>query len=658
MGVYAQIVTQTGVVIDQNGESMIGVTVMVKGTNNGVITDLDGNFSIKATKNDVLSFSFLGYRVVEMKVTGSFMKVQMVEDTQALDEVVVVGYGSMSKKHITGSMTSVDSKILEERNSINVMDALQGAAPGMQIVSNSGAPGASSFVSIRGASTFSDEGVAPLYVVDGVVVDNIDDISPNDIKQIDVMKDAASSAIYGARSANGVILITTKSGEAGKPRVDARYQHSFYTVARKLPQVNAFESRLSMAASDLDNPSKTLEKFSARTDSVGLQYSTNYYYQDLLFRTGGRDDASVQISGGTDQFKYRASLNYIGEKGIILESGNDKYTANINTDYKPWKNITFTTRVRLSYNKVNSIKESVLQDAMRRDPDMIIWYPDGELIPYYSSGGRRNPIAELQQRLDERTTYRGNFYQGFTWEFTPWLRLDANISADYTSYRRLQFQSKYLNGSDDGKNSGSDLSQQTWKYAGEAYLNFNKSFGDHTVNAMVGSSFEVSNQLAYNIAGSYYLSEDIHYMNMATVKDVGNVYTNGWEEAMSSVFGRAVYSWKSRYTITGNIRFDGSSRFGKNNRWGIFPSVSAAWRISDEPFMQWATDVLSDAKIRGSYGVTGNDKIGRYESKTVYVGGSQYYNSVGGIVPASKYGNPDLKWEQTKQTDFGIDLSF
>lgn len=658
MSVYAQIVTQTGVVIDQNGESMIGVTVMVKGTNNGVITDLDGNFSIKATKNDVLSFSFLGYRVVEMKVTGSFMKVQMVEDTQALDEVVVVGYGSMSKKHITGSMTSVDSKILEERNSINVMDALQGAAPGMQIVSNSGAPGASSFVSIRGASTFSDEGVAPLYVVDGVVVDNIDDISPNDIKQIDVMKDAASSAIYGARSANGVILITTKSGEAGKPRVDARYQHSFYTVARKLPQVNAFESRLSMAASDLDNPSKTLEKFSARADSVGLQYSTNYYYQDLLFRTGGRDDASVQISGGTDQFKYRASLNYIGEKGIILESGNDKYTANINTDYKPWKNITFTTRVRLSYNKVNSIKESVLQDAMRRDPDMIIWYPDGELIPYYSSGGRRNPIAELQQRLDERTTYRGNFYQGFTWEFTPWLRLDANISADYTSYRRLQFQSKYLNGSDDGKNSGSDLSQQTWKYAGEAYLNFNKSFGDHTVNAMVGSSFEVSNQLAYNIAGSYYLSEDIHYMNMATVKDVGNVYTNGWEEAMSSIFGRAVYSWKSRYTITGNIRFDGSSRFGKNNRWGIFPSVSAAWRISDEPFMQWATDVLSDAKIRGSYGVTGNDKIGRYESKTVYVGGSQYYNSVGGIVPASKYGNPDLKWEQTKQTDFGIDLSF
>lgn len=658
VGVYAQMVTQKGVVIDQNGEPMIGVTVMVKGGNNGVITDLDGNFSIKATKNDVLSFSFMGYRTVEMKVTGNLMRVQMAEDTQTLDEVVVIGYGSMSKKHISGSMSSVDSKVLEERNSVNVMDALQGAAPGMQIVSNSGAPGASSFVSIRGASTFSDEGVAPLYVVDGVVVDNIDDISPNDIKQIDVMKDAASSAIYGARSANGVVLITTKSGEAGKPRVDARYQHSFYTVARKLPQVNAFESRLSMAASDLDNPSKTLEKFSARTDSVGLQYSTNYYYQDLLFRTGGRDDASVQISGGTDQFKYRASLNYLGEKGIILKSGDDRYTANINADYKPWKNITFTTRVRLSYQKTNNIKESVLQDAMRRDPDMIIWYPDGELIPYYSSGGRRNPIAELEQRLDERSTYRGNFYQGFEWKFTPWLMLNADVSADYTSYHRVQFQSKYLQGSDDGKNTGSDSNQQTWKYAGEAYLNFNKSFGDHSVNAMAGTSFEVSNQLAYNIAGSYFLSEDIHYMNMATIKDVGSIYTTGWEDAMSSFFGRAVYSWKSRYTLTANVRLDGSSRFGKNNRWGTFPSVSAAWRISDEPFMQWATDVLTDAKIRGSYGITGNDKIGRYESKTVYVGGSQYYNGTGGIIPSSKYGNPDLKWEQTKQTNIGLDLSF
>ena len=661
----AQSITQTGVIVDQNNEPMIGVTVQVKGATTGGITDLDGNFSIKCNKGATLVFSFMGYKTVEHKASGQRMRIEMVEDAQALDEVVIVGFGSMNKKHITGSMTSVDSKILEEKNSVNVFDALQGAAPGMQIVSNSGAPGSSSFVSIRGASTFSDEGVSPLYVVDGVVVDNIDDISANDIKQIDVMKDAASSAIYGARSANGVILITTKSGESGKPRVDVRYQHSFYTVARKLPQVNAFESRLSMAASDLDNPSKTLEKFSARTDSVGMKYSTNYYYQDLLFRTGGRDDASVQISGGSKGFKYRASLNYIGEKGVILESGNDKYTANINVDYEPWKNIKFTTRVRLSYNKVNNIKESVLQDAMRRDPDMIIWYPDGELIPYYSSGGRRNPIAELKQKLDERSTYRGNFYQGVTWTFTPWLRLDADISADYTSYRNLTFSSKYLEGSDNGKNTGADRSQQTWKYAGEAYLNFNKTIAkDHSLNAMVGSSFEVSNQLEYNIAGSFFLSEDIHYMNLATVKDVKNIYTSGWDEAMVGVFGRVVYSWKSRYTITGNLRFDGSSRFGKNNRWGSFPSVSAAWRISDESFMEWSKDWLSTLKMRASYGKSGNARVGSYwrqtyspvtSTKNLY-----YQNEIGqsSLQPAKRLRNENLTWESKFSTNVGFDLGF
>jgi len=656
---WAQTIRQEGNVRDQLGEPMIGVAVQVKGKTAGAITDLDGNFSISCNKGSVLTFSFMGYKTVEMKATGTRLEVAMKEDTQTLDEVVVVGYGTMNKKHISGAMSSVDSKILEEKNPVSVFDALQGAAPGMQIINNSGAPGASSFVSVRGASTFSDEGVAPLYVVDGVIVDNIDDISPNDIKRIDVMKDAASSAIYGARAANGVVLITTKAGETGKPRVDAKYQRSYYTAANKIPQVNAFESRLSMSASDLNNPSKILEKFSARPDSVGLQYTTNYFYQDLLFRTAHRDDANLQVSGGSKDFNYRVSMGYVGQEGIILNSFNDTYTANLNVDYNPWKKIKFTTRVRLAYNKRNNIKESVFQDAQRRDPDMIIWYPDGELIPYYSSGGRRNPIAELTNRLDETSRYTGTFYQGLAWTFTPWLRLDANVSANYSSTRRVVFASKTLEGSDNGKNTGSDRTQQQWKYAGEAYVNFNKTFGeDHSLTAMIGTSFETTNQHESMIEGSYFISEDIHYMNMATVKDLGNVYTSGWDEATVGFFGRAVYSWKNRYTVTGLVRRDGSSRFGDNNRWGTFPSISAAWRFSDEPFMRWSADVLTDAKFRISYGVTGNDKIGRYESKTFYTSGSYSYNGVGGVVPASKYGNPNLKWEETKQTNVGLDLSF
>jgi TonB-linked SusC/RagA family outer membrane protein len=659
MYLSAQNITQTGTVVDELNEPMIGVTVAVKGMTIGTTTNLDGDFSLSCPTGSTLIFSYIGYKTVEFKATGSKMAIKMEEDALILEEVVVVPYGGfMPKKHVAGAMSVIGAEAIGQRNAVSVFDALQGSAPGLQITANSGAPGSSSFVTMRGASTFDDAGVSPLFVVDGVIVDNIDNIAPNDIHQIDVIKDAASAAIYGARSANGVILITTKSGQAGKPRVDITYRHSFRKVANKIPQVNAFESRLSMAATDLNNPSKILEKFSARTDSVGLQYTTNYYYQDLLFQTGSLDDVNARISGGTKEFKYNASLTYMSDKGVILTSFNDKFNASVNTSYNPWKNVEFITRIRLSNSKNNKIKDAVLQDASRRDPDMIIWYPDGELIPYYASGGRRNPIAELKQKRDETEQYNGNFYQAISWKFTPWLKFDANVSADFNSKDVVIFSSKYLEGSDNGKNAGSNENDQRLKYTGEAYLNFNKTFGnDHVVNAMVGSSIESLKGKIYKIGGSYYLSEDIYYMNMATVLDQPNVYTTGYEESMASFFGRAGYSWKGRYTLTGTIRYDGSSLFGDKNRWGAFPSISGSWRFSDEEFMRSISDILYDGKLRLSYGVTGNDRIKRYEHVTTYTA-SGSYNEVGGIAPNDKYGNPMLKWEQTTQSNFGIDLAF
>lgn len=656
---YAQNVTQTGTIVDEFNDPMIGVTVQVKGVAKGTTTNLDGEFSINCADGSILVFSFMGYKTVEYKASGKKMEIKMQEDSQMLEEVVVVPYGGvMPKKHVSGAMNTIGDKAISQRNAISVMDALQGSAPGLQITTTSGAPGASSFVTMRGASTFDDAGVSPLYVVDGVVVDNIDNIATNDIQQVDVIKDAASAAIYGARSANGVLLITTKSGQAGKPRVDISYRHSFRNISNRLPQVNAFESRLSMAATDLDNPSKILEKFSARTDSVGLQYTTNYYYQDLLFRTGSVDDVNARISGGTKEFKYSTSISYVSDRGVVQTAYNDKYTANINTSYKPWNNIEFITRVRLSNTKNNKIRDAVFQDAMRRDPDMIIWYPDGELIPYYASGGRRNPIAELQQRRNETEQYNGNFYQGLAWDFTPWLKLNANIAVDYNNKENIQFSSKYLEGSDNGKNAGSNENTRQLKYIGEAYVNYNKTFlQDHVVNAMVGTSFESLEAKIYKIGGSFYLSEDIHYMNMATVYDLKNIYTTGYDQSMASFFGRASYSYKGRYNVTGTLRYDGSSLFGENNRWGAFPSIMGSWRFSDESFMRRFSHILADGKIRVSYGVTGNDKIGRYEHITTYSTTSSY-NGVGGIAPNSKYGNPSLKWEETTQSNFGLDLTF
>lgn len=659
VSMMAQNVTITGTVKDEYGEPMIGVTVQVKGTSTGTVTNLNGDYKISLRKGGTLKFSFMGYMDQEIKVISSRHDVAMKENSQQLDEVIVVGYGTMKKRDNAGAITSVDAKMIEERNAVSVFDALQGAAPGVSIISTSGAPGESKSIQVRGASTFEDSAVSPLYVVDGVMVDDIDNLAPNDIKSMEVLKDAASASIYGARSANGVIIITTKSGEEGKPRVDFSYSRSYNSPTRKLPQVNAFESRLSLGAGDFENPAKWLEKFSARTDSCGLQYSTNNYYQDMLFTTGSEDKFNATISGGTKQAKYRASLSYVNTDGIVPTSYNKRFTGNINMDFRPWDNVLFTTNIRISNQQWNKISEkNILQGAMRRDPDMIIWYPDGELIPYYASGGRVNPIAWLEQYKDDYDRYIFNFTQKMKWDIKKWISLNATLAANYTLLRNSTFTSKYLKGNVTTPNNGEDKTAWSKNYLGEVYANFSHTFKkNHAVSLMLGASIEETVRDNMNYAGSDFLSEELTTMNMATILDPTKTYTTITESASIGFFGRLNYSWKSRYILTANLRRDGSSKFGVKNRWGWFPSASVAWRVSDEAFMKWAKPVLTDAKIRASYGVTGNDKIKEYESRTLYtVNGS--YNNIGASYAESRYGNPSLKWEETRQSNFGIDLSF
>lgn len=653
-----------GIVIDgQTNEPMIGVSIAEKGTSVRAVTNLNGEFNISVPQGSTLIFSFMGYLEKQVNVNSNFITVRMTESAQKLDEVVVVGYGTMKKRDITGAITSVDSKLIEERNAVNVYDALQGAAPGVSIISSSGAPGSSTSIQVRGASTFEDNGVTPLYVVDGTIVDDIDNLNPMDIKNIEILKDAASASIYGARSANGVVIITTKMGESGKPRVDFRYVNSYSIISNKLPQVNAFESRLSMAATDLANPSKTLEKFSARTDSTGLVNSTNYYYQDLLLQPGIRNDANVNISGGTEKARYRASLGYIGVQGIIKTSYSKRYTGQFNFDFQPWNGVTFTTQMRIGSDATNSISEGdVIQGSLRRDPDMIIWYPDGTLIPYYASGGRRNPIQDLLQRerLDKR--YQMALTQGLLWKFTDWLSFTTNISGDFRLDRNTRFNSKELDGSSDEnarKNTGEDNTGWSQRYSADSYLNFNKTLlKDHAIAATLGLSLENFKKENFNFSGSYFVTEAIHTMNMATIYDLANTNTTAYDYSLIGLFGRANYSYKGRYILQGTLRRDGSSRFGSKSRWGWFPSTSVGWRFSDEPFMRWSNNILTDGKLRASYGITGNDKVGYYESITRYTSGSYSYNGVGGVVPVSTYGNPSLRWEETKQSNIGLDLNF
>lgn len=651
--------TITGVVTDAlNNEPLPGVSIALEGTSTGTISDIDGKYTINVPgANAELSFSYIGYITSKIAVgEQSVINVSLSPDLKTLDEVVVVGYGSQKKRDITGSITSVNDKTIEQRQPVNIFDALQGAAPGLDIISQSGAPGSSSTIMVRGASTFSDAGVSPLFVVDNVIVSDIDNINPKDIKSVEILKDAASSAIYGARSANGVIIITTKSGEAGVPKVDFRILRSYSTIANKIPQVNAFQRILN----EPSTRGAVLEKFRANNDSVGLINSTNYFYQDELTQTGIRTDANLSISGGTEKLTYLGSLGYIDDKGVILTSYNKKFTGRFNMDFNVSKKLKSMTRVSFANSKTNSIDEAgVFQTSMRRPPNMIIWYPDGSFAPYYSMGGNRNPVQELYARDNVDEIYQGSLYQALEYKFTSYLSLQASANANLKLRRENEFASKELdsNGNEDlRKNTGSDKTTWSKNYQGDVYLTFNKTFAsNHNVNAMVGSSFETGIKDILNYEGSYFVSEGIHTINMAGTIDEAE--TTGSEYAMSSFFGRVGYSFKGKYIINSNFRYDGSSRFGPEKRWGLFPSVSVGWRFSDESFMAWSRNWLTDAKLRVSWGTTGNDGIGDYESQIRYTAGGYIYNGIVGVVPVTTYGNPELHWEETSQLNYGVDLT-
>lgn len=653
----AQVKSLSGIVTDNTGLPLPGVTVLEKGTTRGAISDADGQYNLSVEGNtSVLVFSYIGMKTQEV-IPGNKTVINVVLEPESIDvdEVVVVGYGTQKKRDLTGSIASVDNKAIERRQAVNVFDALQGAAAGVQVSSVSGAPGASNTIQIRGASTFDDAGVSPLYVVDNVIVEDIDNINPGDIKSIEILKDAASGAIYGARSANGVVIITTKSGEAGTPKIDVRVLKSFSTISNKIPQVNAFERVLN----DASTRGAILEKYRSNNDSVGLVNSTNYFYQDYLTRTAVRNDVNLGISGGSDKIKYMASLGYIGDEGVILTSYNHKYTARFNVDFQISKKLKSMTRLSFSNSKTNSINEGgVFQTAMRRPPNMILYYPDGSYAPYYAMGGNKNPVQELTARDDLNDRYQASLYQALEFKFNKYLSFQTSVTGNFDLRRDTEFASKELDSNGDEnlrKNSGSDNTTWGKVYQGDAYFSFLRTFNkNHTLNAMVGSSLETGTNEYLNFDGSYFVTESIHTMNMASTLVAG---TTAADYAIAGFFGRLGYAYKGKYLFNSNVRYDGSSRFGANERWGLFPSASLGWRFSDENFMAWSKGWLSDAKLRGSWGVTGNDRVGYYESQTRYTSGTYTYNGISGVVPVSTYGNPNLHWEETRQSDIGLDLS-
>ena len=653
-------VSVKGVVLDEAGETLPGATVTEKGTKNVAATDLDGKFTIKVSKSGAtLIVSYVGY--VTKEVTSKpDMKVILSENSKNLDEVVVVGYGTMKKRDVTGAISSISSKDIEQKMATNVFEALQGQTAGIQIISGSGQPGETSSIKIRGTSTFSADGVKPLYIVDGIPLDDIDGINPTDIASMEILKDAASAAIYGSRSANGVIIITTKQGEAGKPRIDVKYNHSWGTLSHKLAQANRADRRYYDNArrqyfldNNIGNADESIQMIQ---DSLNVFFNVDNDYQDMILQTAQKDQVDISVGGGSDKIKYFINTGYFNERGIVPNTAFQRLTTRINSDYKPVKWMNMGSRIALTYSKKEGINENALLNAMlSRRPYFSTYYPDGSIVGVFN--GQKNPIAQVEYTTDFTDAYKGNFYQFFEFDIYKGLKFRTNINANFSLSKRKKLYPSIITDEWQKSNEGGSYNYLGWNWMNEDYFSYSHKWGDHNFSAMAGFSAQRWSNQNEILVGTNSSTDYIYTMN-AFASNLTQTSTGTWQtsHSLASLFARITYDYKGRYLLTANVRRDGSSRFAENNKWGNFPSASVGWRISDEKFMQFAKPTLDDAKIRVSYGVTGNESIGNYDYVYTY-SPSTIYDGVGGV-SATRIGKDNLKWEETKQFDIGLDLSF
>lgn len=640
-----------GQVLDEDNLALIGATVRLKDGSVGTVTDMDGNFKLtNIPSKGKLIISCIGFQSKEIAVAAK-LKIVLLEDTKKLDEVVVVGYGSMKKRDLTGAITSVSSDDIEKRMSINVYEALQGQTAGVQIISNSGAPGEGASIRIRGTSTFGD-GVNPLYVVDGQPMEDIESINPNDIESMEVLKDAASAAIYGSRSANGVILISTKKGKVGKPKVDIKYQRSYNSIAHTIPQTTANEFRYYDDIRRLVGGTPSTNT----VDSLKPFFNSDINMQDYLFHSSVKDQIDLSARAASDRMKYYASAGFLHEDGIVVNSGYTRLTARVNVDYEISKKFSMGNRIYVSYADQKGLfsEQAVLTSLYDWVPYWSIFTATGEVM--HNIENRNSAYTYALKSVNQKQIVNASMFNYWDYKFNKYLNLTVNLSGQATSNRQQTYKPSILVGtSASDRTTGTDVAYTNYNWMNENYLTYSNNSDVHIVSAVIGNSVQYWRSDYAKMVGLDYTTDELYTINFASQIDSKNTLTTVNEHSLLSFFARATYSYKSKYLFAGNIRVDASSRFGKSRRWGSFPSASIGWRLSDEVFMKWSKPVLTDAKLRFSYGITGNEAIGNYDARQIYSPGS-YYEGVSGIAPTT-LAYDDLGWEKTAQTNIGLDLS-
>ena len=706
--------TVKGTVSDAFGDPVIGATVKVQGSNEGTITDFDGNFSIKAASNATLIISYIGYTTKEVNVNGqSTVNVTLEEDNTTLEDVVVIGYGTMKKKLVTGATVQVKGEDIAKLNTTNALEAMQSSTPGVQITSASTQPGKGYKVYIRGIGTIGDS--QPLYVIDGVAGGNLDGINPNDIESIDVLKDAASAAIYGSRAANGVILVTTKQGKAGK--IEISYNGAIgWSNAYKRPEMLNAQQFMTIMDEYSFNTSGQKVDFSAYVpqaivDKVKGGWTGTDWWSAFENKNAVQHNHSLTLTGGSDRSKFSMSYTYTGNEGIMgadRASFYKRHTIRINSDHvllraKDFDAITIGENISIGYNKSHDLAEdgmywSYIHSLLQTNPLVPMYDDNGELYTHVKNGAGWNDF------------WFNNPYEGLDKGGFNSMAESRNINTSATAFiviqpikgLRLRSQFNYNWGSGAYRNFGMPRSPSSGSGTVTAYsvsqsasLSTNWSventltydlpiFSGHKISAMIGQSFQ-STAWSANLNGSNTVDQG---SQKATLKDWNSAWLNNFstdlakaslggspndEEYLASWFGRVTYDWKERYMATVTLRYDGSSIFNKGKRWGWFPSVSAGWVITNENFMQSASSWLDFLKIRASWGQNGNNRIAKYQYlATIAQSGSagdsgykfsdDYSFTLTGKPNIGAYAdivpNPDVTWETSEQLDLGFDARF
>lgn len=650
--IQQQTITVSGVVMGSDGEPLMGVNVVEKGTTNGTITDLDGKYTLNVGPNTVLQFSYIGYVSSDIAVNGQrTVNVTMKEDSQNLDEVVVVGYGTVRKADLAGSVSVLDNKAFKDQPIKQVSDALQGRVSGVQVQS-SGVPGGTVKIRVRGSGSINRSN-DPLYVIDGIVRESgLTGLNPDDIQSMQILKDASSTAIYGSRGANGVVLITTKTGKANTRQITFDAQVTAGTVAKHYDTLNAYEF------ATLYNTYRANTFSSDQLSAFQRGGGTNW--QDEIFQTGITQDYKVTFSGGSDKTQYIVSGNYVGQEGVVIENDNKRYQAraNVTSQITDW--LHMTADVNASHNVRHSgdfsaAKSNIVTQAMNYSPVTSIFNEDGMTYARdkYSSLTNFNPVGRLKEEMGETMQDIVNAHVDLRFNILPGLTFTTSNGIDYSDAKGYSFGTKKVGSQSSMGNS--DAYRMTLQTTNN--LTYTGKWDKHALTATAVYEATQSEYRYMGLNGRDLLTESVGWwnVNMASSRTTDNSYSK-W--GLVSGVARIMYNYDDRYMLTGTFRADGSSKFF-NDKWGYFPSVAAAWTITNEEFMK-DQNVVQDMKIRASYGLIGSQAIEPYEtlglmSKAMYAFGenSQYTGYWVGQTVAT----PDLTWETTHQLDLGLDFS-